>query len=201
LTDSQNNNLEPLDVLAGYASGIFPMGDGQGIIKWYEANPRGIISIEKGIKGLHVPRSLKQVINKNIFKIKIDSAFENVIRNCADRESTWINDVIVSLYTELHKLGYAHSVEAWKSGKLVGGLYGVALKGAFFGESMFHNESGASKSAVVKLYEVLLKNDYKLFDIQMITPVFEILGAVQISKNEYLKRLETAMSVERNFIF
>jgi len=140
---------------------------------------------------------LKQVLRKNIFEIKIDTVFSEVIRKCAERRETWINKIIIDVYTELHKLGYAHSVEAWREGKLAGGLYGVALRGAFFGESMFRIEPNASKVCVVKLYELLKRNMYRLFDIQMMTPVFKSFGAVHIPKSEYHTELTDAMKVSR----
>jgi leucyl/phenylalanyl-tRNA--protein transferase len=122
-----------------------------------------------------------------------------VIKECAARESTWINRPIIRVYGELHKLGFAHSVEAWFEGKLAGGLYGVALRGAFFGESMFYKVSNASKVCVVKLYEILKQNEYLLFDIQMMTPHFNQLGAIDISKRAYQEILERAMEAERKF--
>ncbi len=187
-------------ILNAYSKGIFPMADNAyGGISWYFTNPRAIINIEENLEGLHVPRSLLHVINKNIFEIRYDKDFKSVIENCADRNITWISAEIINLYSELHKLGFVHSVETYKDGELVGGLYGVAYKGAFFGESMFHKHPNASKVAVYYLYKVLLKNRYLLFDIQMMTSVFKILGAVHIPFDFYLKKLKTAM--ERNCDF
>lgn len=186
-------------VLHGYSLGIFPMGEEDNLISWYETSPRAIMPIELPTSGIKIPRSLTQVINKNIFKVKIDSAFGKVIRSCTNRETTWINNLIINAYEELFEMGYAHSVEAWHEGKLVGGLYGVAYKGAFFGESMFYNMSNASKVAVVKLYEILKKNNFILFDIQMMTPHFESLGAIEVSKRGYHEILERAIEAERKF--
>jgi leucyl/phenylalanyl-tRNA--protein transferase len=191
--------LNPAQVLEGYSKGIFPMGDSKYSVSWYEADPRGIVPIDEDSDGLHLTRSLKQTLKKNLYEIKIDTDFENVILNCSKRNETWINNVIIDVYTELHYLGHAHSVEAWKNSQLAGGLYGIALNGAFFGESMFHTEKDASKVCVVKLYEILTKNDFKLFDIQMITPVFNTFGAVQISKKDYIEKLNEAMCVKRKF--
>ena len=193
------NKLFPEQVLAGYSKGVFPMGDSKYSVSWYEAEPRGIVPIGKNIDGLHITRSLSQVLKKEIYEIKIDTDFENVILNCSNRNETWINNIIIDVYTELHNLGFAHSVEAWKHNLLVGGLYGIALNGAFFGESMFHLEKDASKVCVVKLYEILKQNNYLLFDIQMITPVFNTFGAIHITKQEYLEKLEIAMQVKRIF--
>jgi leucyl/phenylalanyl-tRNA--protein transferase len=192
-------HLDWQDVLNGYSMGIFPMGEDDGSISWYETTPRAILPIELQTSSLKIPRSLAQVIKKNEFKIKIDTAFDKVIRHCAQRETTWINNLIIKAFIELFEHGYAHSVEAWLGGELAGGLYGVAYKGAFFGESMFYLVSNASKLAVVKLYEILKKNKYILLDIQMMTPHFKTMGAVDISKNDYHKILERAMSIERNF--
>lgn len=192
-------SLTPVEVLGGYANGVFPMGDSKDTVDWYEADPRAIIPIKNATDSLKISRSLKQVLKKNIFEIKINTAFSDVINFCSQREETWINNVIIDVYSELNRLGYAHSIEAWKNGKLAGGLYGVSLRGAFFGESMFYREAYASKVCVVKLYEILKKNKYYLFDIQMITPVSEAFGAVHIPKEEYLEELKNAMHVSRKF--
>lgn len=188
-------------MLSGYAMGIFPMGNEDGSVAWYEASPRAIVPIENPGTGLKIPRSLKQILNKDVFEFRIDTAFEEVIKGCASRDNTWINDAIINSYSELHKRRYAHSIEAWskEDGKLAGGLYGVAYKGAFFGESMFHKKSNASKAAVVKLYEILKVNKFVLLDIQMITPHLESLGAIEISKGAYLEILDKAMSAKCEF--
>jgi leucyl/phenylalanyl-tRNA--protein transferase len=200
----QNNtdkiySLSAVEVLNGYANGFFPMGDSKNTIDWYEADPRAIVNIKEETDELKISRSLKQVIKKSVFEIKINTVFEDVISRCAKRPETWINKVIIEVYSELHKFGYAHCVEAWRDGKIAGGLYGVALRGAFFGESMFHSEPNASKVCVVKLFEILKKNRYRLFDIQMITPVFNSFGAVHISKQDYHAELSEAMRVSRKF--
>jgi leucyl/phenylalanyl-tRNA--protein transferase len=187
-------------VLQGYSSGIFPMGDdGDGLISWFEANPRAIIPIEMPSSSINIPRSLKQVINKNIFTLTVNKSFRQVMLECAKRPSTWINDLIIKAFCDLHWLGYGHSVEVWNKGKLTGGLYGVAYRGAFFGESMFHLETNASKVAVVRLYEILKKNNYILLDIQMMTQHFKSFGAIEISKRAYHEILDRAMEAERDF--
>ena len=186
------------DVLEAYSKNIFPMGEYDGTISWFTANPRAIIPLEND-KGLKISRSLSQELNRNIFEIRFDKAFELVIRLCSFRDYTWITEEIIRLYIELHRQGYAHSVEAFIDNKLAGGLYGVALNGAFFGESMFYLHPNASKICVVKLYDVLKKNNFLLFDIQMITPVFKTFGAIEISSKEYLYMLKKAMSVKREF--
>jgi leucyl/phenylalanyl-tRNA--protein transferase len=185
------DSLSYKDVLHAYANGYFPLGDDDGLVSWFDHTPRAIVPLS--LNGLNVSRSLKQVINKNTYEVLIDTDFYSVINNCAElHNETWITKEIVSLYLELFNKGFAHSVEAYKDGKLVGGLYGVAYRSAFFGESMFHVKDNASKVCVVKLYEILIKNKFKLFDIQMKTPVFESFGCVEISKDEYTTLLKTA---------
>ncbi len=186
-------------MLNGYAMGIFPMGEPDGTIAWYEASPRAIMPVELPSSGIKISRSLKQVLVKNQFEIKINTAFAEVINGCADRDSTWINDLIRKAYIDLFKRGYAHSIEAWQNGELVGGLYGVVYKGAFFGESMFHKVSNASKVCVVKLYEILKQNKFILLDIQMMTTHFESFGAIEVSKRGYLEILDRAMNVTCEF--
>jgi leucyl/phenylalanyl-tRNA--protein transferase len=187
------------EILQGYSLGIFPMGEDDGSISWYETSPRAILPLELPSSNINTPRSLKQVINKNQFIIKTDTAFEKVISACSDRNSTWINPIIMQSFTELFYRGFAHSIEAWQDRELVGGLYGAAYKGAFFGESMFFKVSNASKICVVKLYEILKKNNFILLDIQMMTSHFKNFGAVDISKRAYLEILERAMKAERKF--
>jgi len=192
-------SLTPVEVLNGYANGIFPMGDSEDTVDWYSANPRAIVPVKNHEDNLKISRSLRQVLKKNIFEIKINTAFGEVIKLCSQRSETWINKVIINVYSELNRLGYAHSIEAWRDGNLAGGLYGVSLRGAFFGESMFYKEPYASKVCVVKLYEILKKNKYCLFDIQMITPVFKSFGAVHIRKKEYLAELAEALESDGKF--
>jgi leucyl/phenylalanyl-tRNA--protein transferase len=186
------------DVLEAYSKNIFPMGEYDGTISWFTAEPRAVIPLNTD-KGLKISHSLNQTLNKNIFKVRIDKAFKTVIRLCSLRRYTWINNEIIKLYTDLHEHGFAHSVEAYIDNKLAGGLYGVALNGAFFGESMFYLYPNASKICVVKLFDILIKNNFLLFDIQMITPVFKIFGAIEIESNKYLPLLKKAMRVKREF--
>jgi leucyl/phenylalanyl-tRNA--protein transferase len=201
LKDTSNKYYELTwqQVLNGYSLGIFPMGEEDDSISWYETSPRAILPIEDPDSNLTISRSLDQVLRKETFDIRVDTSFGKVIRQCANRQSTWINKLIISSFEELYEQGFAHSVESWQDGKLVGGLYGVAFRGAFFGESMFYTVSNASKAAVVKLYEILKRNRFVLFDIQMMTPHFEQMGAVEISKKAYHQVLERAMDEERNF--
>ena len=192
------NSLSWYEVLSGYMEGIFPMGVGDKYISWYETSPRAVIPMDNPLK---ISRSLKQIIKKNTFDIRFDTAFEEVIRGCAEREDTWINELIIKAYTELFYRGYAHSVEAWSDGVLCGGLYGVAYRGAFFGESMFFRKSNASKVCVVSLYELLRKNGFRLLDIQMMTPHFKKFGAVNITRERYRKLLNAALKKDCKFNF
>jgi leucyl/phenylalanyl-tRNA--protein transferase len=186
------DSLSYKDVLHAYANGYFPLGDDDGMVSWFDHTPRAVVPLSKN--GLNVSRSLKQVINKNTYEILVDTDFYSVINSCAELHGdTWITKEIVRLYLELFNKGFAHCIEAYKDGKLVGGLYGVAYRSAFFGESMFHLKDNASKVCVIKLYEILQKNKYKLFDIQMTTPVFELFGCIEISKDEYIALLQNAL--------
>jgi leucyl/phenylalanyl-tRNA---protein transferase len=194
-----SDSLSYNDVLQAYSLGYFPLGEEDGSIIWVTHEPRGIIPLGK--KGLKTSRSLIQVLNKGIYEIKIDTDFYGVINNCALLHNpTWITGEIKRLYLELFNKGFAHSVEAYRNGRLAGGLYGVAFRSAFFGESMFTAESNASKVCFIRLYEILMKNGYKLFDVQMITGVTRQFGAVEIHNSEYLRKLYAAMKQTAEFI-
>jgi leucyl/phenylalanyl-tRNA--protein transferase len=187
-------------LIAAYAQGIFPMSLGEetgGEIGWFSPDPRGIIPIDK----LTVSRRLARVIRQKRFDVRVDTAFEAVMRACAsDREEgTWISEEIIESYVALHQRGLAHSVETWRDGRLVGGLYGVHLGSAFFGESMFHTETDASKVALVALVERLREKGFTLLDTQWITPHLEQFGAIEIPKAEYLERLSQAIGKRANF--
>jgi len=189
--------IEPQILLGAYASGYFPMADScKGEVRWYSPDPRAIIPLE----GLKISRSLKQVLRKKIFEIRLNTAFADVIGNCAERKETWISDLIVRSYLGLHRLGFAHSVEAWKDGRLAGGLYGVSLGAAFFGESMFSAVPNASKVALVFLVERLRRKQYDLLDSQIITPHIGRMGAVEISREKYLFLLGSAIKKKCSFI-
>jgi leucyl/phenylalanyl-tRNA--protein transferase len=164
-------------------------------IGWFSPEPRAIIPLDK----FHVPHALGRIERKALFEIKIDKSFGEVIRACAAREETWINREIIESYERLHGLGHAHSVEAWSKGKLAGGLYGVAVGGAFFGESMFHRERDASKIALVALVERLRKRKFALLDTQWLTPHLKQFGAIEIPRAHYLKLLKRAVDLPRNF--
>ncbi|HEY3282370.1 MAG TPA: leucyl/phenylalanyl-tRNA--protein transferase [Armatimonadota bacterium] len=177
-------------LLACYAQGLFPMADSaSGPIRWYSADPRGIIDLEQ----FHVPRRLARGLRSHPFTITLNQEFESVVRHCGQRADTWISEGIIQSYLELHRLGYAHSVEARVEGELVGGLYGVALQAAFFGESMFHLAPNASKAALVALVGRLRERGYLLLDTQMVTPVTRQFGATEIPEAAYHRRLRQAL--------
>ncbi len=187
-------------LLAGYRTGFFPMAVDGGI-GWFSPEQRGILPLNQ----LQVPKRLRRVVRQGRFEVSIDRAFDDVIRACASRDDAdeggnWINDEIIEGYCGLHRAGFAHSVEAWHAGELVGGLYGVTLKGAFFGESMFHRARDASKVALWRLVERLRERDYQLLDIQWLTPHLERLGAIEIPRGRYLELLAESMQVECQFI-
>ena len=196
-TETSIEIIPPDLLLYAYCNAIFPMAESrEGPLYWYSPDPRAIFPLD----GVKVSRSLRQVIKKRVFEVTMDSAFEEVIRACAEREDTWISEQIVQSYLELHRLGYAHSIESWKGEKLVGGLYGVAIGAAFFGESMFHVERDASKVALVFLVERLRGRSFELLDTQFITPHLARLGAIEISKDEYIERLKQAIKKKRSFV-
>ena len=188
--------LPPEILLTAYASGYFPMAVETGEIGWFSPDPRGIVPLD----AFHTPRRLERLVRQGRFEIRIDTAFGDVIEACAERDDgSWINEEIVESYTELSRLGAAHSVEAWRGGRLAGGLYGIALGGAFFGESMFHRENDASKVALVALVERLVARGYQLLDVQWVTPHLASFGAVEISRRTYMRRLRAAVDVRCEF--
>lgn len=185
-------------LLSAYANGWFPMAMDGGDIRWFSPDPRGIIPLDT----FHVPRRLARTLGHQIFEIRFDTAFRRVMDSCRAREDSdgdWINDEIVESYCALHEAGFAHSVEAWQGGMLVGGLYGVALRGAFFGESMFHRVADASKAALVTLVERLRSQGYVLLDTQWVTPHLEQFGAIEIPRRRYLRMLDAALKVNASF--
>jgi leucyl/phenylalanyl-tRNA--protein transferase len=183
-------------LLHAYRNGVFPMAMNQGEIAWFSPDPRAIIPLDEGF---HIPHGLRRTLKKNPFEMRIDSAFEEVIAACARREETWISEVIVESYLNLHRLGHAHSVEAWVDGRLVGGLYGVSIHGAFFGESMYHEVTDASKVALCVLVERLRERGFALLDTQWTTPHLERFGAHAIPRAEYLRRLAQALKLRCTF--
>lgn len=183
-------------LLHAYCNGFFPMADGaEGEIRWYAPEFRGIIPLN----GLKISRSLRQTLRKRTFEIRFNTAFEPVIRACAARKDVWISETIVHSYCELHRLGHAHSVESWHNGELAGGLYGVHIGGAFFGESMFSRRTDASKAALVALVERLKDRGFKLLDTQYQNDHLATLGCIEIPQQEYLERLQHALRITCEF--
>lgn len=188
-------------LIYGYSTGIFPMADSDtGEVQWYLPKMRAIIPLD----GFHVPRSLRQIIKKNLFDIRINENFEAVMRACAtergDERGTWISEEMIEVYCELHDMGYAHSVESYQDGKLVGGLYGVSMGGAFFGESMFYRVSNASKVALYYLVERLKARNFTLLDSQFINDNVARFGAIEIPHNQYLLLLKDALKIRTCFV-
>jgi leucyl/phenylalanyl-tRNA--protein transferase len=189
--------IDPILLLAAYRKGLFPMGLDDGDIGWFSPDPRGILPLET----FHVPARLARVVRRGTFSIRFDTRFDDVMRACAERpdEDTWINDEILESYGRLHRLGFAHSVEAWQGDELAGGLYGVSLGRAFFGESMFHQVTDASKVALTALVGHLKARGFTLLDTQWTTPHLEQFGAIEISREKYLRKLADAMKGEARF--
>ncbi|BAQ70167.1 leucyl/phenylalanyl-tRNA-protein transferase [Rhodovulum sulfidophilum] len=189
--------LTPLTLLRAYAMGIFPMAESRHDPRIFWVNPRkrGIFPLE----GFHISKSLARTIRRGRFRIRTDSAFEHVVECCADRPETWINAEIFRLYRQLFDLGHAHSIEVWQDDILAGGVYGVTLGSAFFGESMFSRRTDASKVALAYLVDRLRIGGFTLFDTQFLTDHLASLGAIEIEREDYLSRLERAVNRDANF--
>jgi leucyl/phenylalanyl-tRNA--protein transferase len=189
-------DLTTIRLIEAYRSGIFPWFEEGGPILWWSPDPRAIIEIS----GLHISRRLSRTIASGKFRCTLDQAFDQVIRGCADRdEGTWITQDMIEAYERLHHLGLAHSVETWSGTELAGGIYGVSLRGFFAGESMFKRRPDASKVALTFLMDHLGRQGFELFDIQMTTPHTLSMGAVEISRSEYLRRLKKALRCDVSF--
>jgi len=181
--------LKPNNMLRLYATGAFPMADQEtGSIEWYLPETRCIIPINN----FNIPRSTKKEIDKLEFEIRYDTEIVSVIRGCADRDHTWISERLIEAYKRLIRRGHLHSVETWKDGELVGGLYGVTFRGAFFGESMFSKLSQASKASLINLLYHLKENDFALLDVQYMTEHLKMFGAVEINLDDYKTKLVEA---------
>lgn len=192
--------LTPDILIGGYCQGLFPMADDAGEIQWYDVRRRAIIPLD----AFHVPRRLARRVRNGGLAIRVDTSFRAVMLACAaprpGHDSTWISDEMVEAYGELHQLGFAHSVEAWRGDRLVGGLYGVAVRGLFAGESMFSREPDASKVALVHLVERLRRGGFTLLDSQYIVGEHMLqFGTIEISRAEYQRRLAAALAVEASF--
>jgi len=188
-------------LISAYTRGWFPMAGEDGVTRWYSPDPRGIIPLDE----FHVSARLARVVRSGRFDIQIDRAFAEVIRACADADrdpddpGSWISEEIEESYLALHEVGVAHSVEAWQEGQLVGGLYGVALGGAFFGESMFHRATDASKVALVALVDRLRARGYALLDTQWVTEHLKQFGAREVPRSYYLQLLDRSLQLSCEF--
>ena len=186
--------LTPALLLHAYRAGVFPMADPDedDAIYWFRPERRGILPLD----AFHVPSNLAKLVDREVFEVTADRNFDAVIRGCADRSSTWISDEIIRAYTELHVRGFAHSIECWQDGALAGGLYGVALGGAFFGESMFYRVSNASKVALVHLVRHLRERGFLLLDTQYTTPHLEQFGVRAVPRPAYEQHLREALQAD-----
>ncbi len=191
-------DLSPETLLTAYAQGAFPMTDRDGHTRWYTADPRGVVPLDR----FHIPSTLRQLLKKQppVFEIRFNHDFEAVMRGCMEqRGDTWISEELIRAYVRLHRLGFAHSVEAWKDDELAGGLYGVSIGAVFFGESMFHRRDNASKVALVHLVERLRERDFELLDSQATTQHLRRFGCVDIPAADYMKQLDRAFKKTRSF--
>lgn len=190
--------LTPDLLLRAYSAGIFPMAESRedDNVFWVDPQMRGIIPLG----GFHISRSLAQRIRKMPYTVHVNADFSGTVAGCADRTDTWINPTIFDLYEQLHLAGFAHSVEVWEGSELVGGVYGVTLGAAFFGESMFSRRSDASKIALAYLVSRLRYGGFQLFDTQFVTDHLISLGAIEITRAEYHRRLERALNWDANFL-
>ena len=193
-------DLSPQRLLLAYANGIFPWYAEDLPILWHSPDPRVVLLPEK----LHVPRSLRKTLRRDVYQVHFDRDFARVIERCArvrrsGEDGTWITDDMLEGYCTLHRLGFAHSFESWHEGELVGGLYGVSLGSAFFGESMFHHQTNASKVALVATVERLRRHEFALFDVQFQTPHLECFGSTEIPRDKYVRRLKSALAIETQF--
>ena len=189
--------LSPEVLLFAYQQGLFPMAESRKAkqVQWIQPRKRGIFQLGN----FHISRSLKRAILKKDYSITINSCFSKVVEKCADRNETWINGDIYNCYCKLHDDGFAHSVEVWRDNRLIGGVYGVAIGAAFFGESMFSEVSNGSKIALTYLHDRLLKTGFMLFDTQFLTDHLASLGAVEITQAQYLIELDKALNKSVNF--
>lgn len=189
--------LSPEDVLYAYRMGYFPMADSfDGKIYWHSPDPRAVFPFNR----LKMPRSVAKFIQQESINFTINNCFDKVILACSQRDETWISKEIIYLYNEIHRMGFAHSIETWHEDKLVGGLYGVSINGAFFGESMFNSIPNASKAAFYYLVEILRKRGFLLLDSQYLNDHTSLLGAIEISKADYMALLDRALKIPVKFI-
>ncbi len=192
----KNKTLEPINMLQLYSEGAFPMADETGKIDWYFPETRTVIPIDT----FNIPRSLKKILSVTDFVIKKDTCTMQVITNCANRDVTWITDELIEAYQRICDLGFVHSVEVFNDGELVGGLYGIAIRGAFFGESMFSKIPQASKCALAELLNHLKVKKFSVLDVQYITEHLKMFGATEIELNDYYGLLDKAYKDEISFL-
>lgn len=196
------NAIAPETLLQAYRLGLFPMARKRSSSKvfWVDPETRGVIPLN----AFHLPRNVIKIMKNNRFSLTTNTSFENVIRACgssvAGRAETWINDQIISVYKRMHSDGHAHSVEVWEEKHLVGGLYGLAIGGAFFGESMFSLQTNASKVALATTLIRLKSSNFSLFDVQFVTPHLARFGAIEISRHNYLSQLRIALEKKADFL-
>lgn len=188
--------LKPINMLNMYAQGAFPMADETGEIDWYQPKTRTIIPLDN----YNIPRTLRKFMESSDFEYRYDENTMDVVRKCADRKETWITDELIKAYKGIEEIGYLHSVEVYKNNKLVGGLYGVTIGGAFFGESMFTKNTQSSKAALVKLVERLNEKGFVILDVQFTTPHLEMFGSIEINFEEYNNLLSIAYEKEVSFL-
>lgn len=196
-SSSPTTIIPPETLISAYSQGIFPMSEHKedDDVDWFSATRRGIIPLDE----FRVSSNVQRLIRKGEFEVRYNSAFKDVVQACADRDTSWISPVIIESYQRLHELGYAHSVEIWKKGELKGGLYGVALRGAFFGESMFKYDKELDKIALFFCHKRLTERRFTLWDTQFYTDHLSQFGCIEISAEEYEERLEQAMNVRAFF--
>lgn len=192
--------LTPELLISAYCQGLFPMASDDGTIRWYDPEPRAIIPLDR----FRTTKRLARTVRRGLFEIRFDQSFQAVMEACAEpspgRETTWISPDLVAAYVQLHRLGFAHSVEAWQDGVLVGGLYGVAVRGLFAGESMFSHARDSSKVALVHLVERLQRGNFQLLDTQFIVGEHMLqFGTIEITRAEYRQRLSQALNVQAHW--
>lgn len=181
--------IPPDVLLSAYSEGVFPMAE-DGEVSWYSPIIRGVIPLDDRF---HIPRGLRRALRKSPFELRLNTAFRDVMKGCSERAETWIDPVIIDSYCALHDKGFAHSMECWDDGGLQGGLYGVSLGRAFFGESMFSRKTDASKIALVYLVDWLRENDFILLDTQWMTEHLKQFGGMEVPREDYLRLLEGAL--------
>jgi leucyl/phenylalanyl-tRNA--protein transferase len=188
--NSDQPNIIPLEALLNaYANGVFPMAE-EGEILWFSPERRGLIPLDSRFR---IPHGLRRTLKRGLYEVRWNTAFREVMLACAERKETWIDEVILESYCALHEEGFAHSVECWDADGLQGGLYGVALAGVFFGESMFHRKTDASKVALVALVETLREKNFHLLDTQWMTDHLRQFGGYELPRREYLAQLQAAL--------